>query len=323
MLFPKTVLVVEINKKGQVNTMENEKIQIIGVDHGFAMMKHTHGVFPNGLNRLSGEATLTNNTLIIDGQSFKIGEGRMLMKDDKTSDEDYFILTVAAVCKELKARGLDNAEVILAVGLPFSRFGIERQRFHDYLMRDGVIRANLDSEDYEFTVKEVCVYPQCYAAVASRLTDMGPEALCVDIGSKTVDIIHIINHVPVESESTSWPEALIECMERIKNEVYRQTNRRVTETQIQMVIEKGDCPIPDECVDVIRNGLHRFVEGIEAKLKENGFESDIIPIFYVGGGAGVMRRFRSGNRKNVTYIEDIRANAIGYEYLCRCMRKRG
>ena len=31
---------------------------IIGVDHGFAMMKCANGTFPNGLKRIQGEASL-------------------------------------------------------------------------------------------------------------------------------------------------------------------------------------------------------------------------------------------------------------------------
>ena len=307
--------------------MSNEKMNkpiIIGVDHGFAMMKYAHGTFPNGLKRIQGEASLENNTLVVDGQTYKIGEGRLPMKEEKTSDEDYFILTLASVCKEMKFRGLKQANVILAVGLPFSRFGIERKTFHDYLKREGLIQVSLDGEDYEIGINEVFVYPQCYAAIANRIGSMEAETLVVDIGSKTVDVIHFVDRVPQESESTSWPKALIECTESIKNEVYSQLNRNLTDTQIQKVMLEGDNPlIPEECVSIIRGVLHQFVESIEAKLRENGFEIDMIPIIYVGGGAGIMRRFRSGSRKNVTYIEDICANAIGYEYLCSRSVDRG
>ena len=55
---------------------KNTKPIIIGVDHGFSIMKHTHGVFPKGFKRLEGEATLTNNTLVYDEKTYKIGEGR-------------------------------------------------------------------------------------------------------------------------------------------------------------------------------------------------------------------------------------------------------
>ena len=68
--------------------MSNEKMNkpiIIGVDHGFAMMKYANGTFPNGLKRIQGEASLENNTLVVDGQTYKIGEGRLPMKEDTSS----------------------------------------------------------------------------------------------------------------------------------------------------------------------------------------------------------------------------------------------
>lgn len=149
----------------------------------------------------------------------------------------------------------------------------------------------------------------------------------MDIGSKTIDILHIVDHVPVESESTSILGALIECTEDIKNEVYRMTNRRVTETQIQTVMKTGTAQINEECLEIIRDRLKQFAKGVEAKLSELGFDLEMMPVTYVGGGrAEVMRQYGTFQleqtdgvfyRKNVRYIEDIRANAIGYEYLCK------
>lgn len=39
--------------------------------------------------------------------------------------------------------------------------------------------------------------------------------------------------------------------------------------------------------------------------------------YYVGGGAGVMRRFGSCTGENVRYVTDVRANALGYQYLAQ------
>ena len=315
--------------------ISEEKLLLVGVDHGFSMMKHTHGCFPNGIKRLNGAATLKKNTLELNGQFYKVGEGRLPMKADKVSDEDYFILTLAAIAKECQYYDITEACVIIAAGLPFSRFGQEKEAFEKYLMGDGFYIFNFDEKTYIINIEKVFVFPQCYAAIASSLGQLGPESLAVDIGSKTIDILHIVDHVPVESESTSILGALIECTEEIKNEVYRMTNRRVTETQIQTVMKTGTAEINEECLEIIRDKLKQFAKGVEAKLSELGFDPEMMPVTYVGGGAEIMRRYgtfqleqtngivpkeHSGGvflRKNVRYIEDIRANAIGYEYLCK------
>lgn len=44
----------------------------------------------------------------------------------------------------------------------------------------------------------------------------------MDIGSKTVDIIHTRKHIPVESDCITIPSALIQCMANINNVVYRK-----------------------------------------------------------------------------------------------------
>ena len=297
--------------------ISEEEVLIIGVDHGFSMMKHTHGCFPNGIKHLNGVATLKKNTLELNGQYYKVGEGRLPMKEDKVSDKDYFILTLAAIAKECQHYGISKAHVTIAAGLPFSRFGQEKEAFEDYLKGDGFYIYDFDDQTYIACIEKVFVFPQCYAAIASSLGQLGPESLAVDIGSKTIDILHIVDHVPVESESTSILGALIECTEEIKNEVYRMTNRRVTETQIQTVMRTGTAEMNEECLGIIIDKLKMFAGNVEAKLSELGFDPEMMPVTYVGGGAEIMRRYGTFRRKNVRFIEDIRANAIGYEYLCK------
>ena len=51
------------------------------------------------------------------------------MKDTKVEDDSFYLLTLAAVAKELKKRGLSDAKVFLAVGLPLTRFGAERNLY--------------------------------------------------------------------------------------------------------------------------------------------------------------------------------------------------
>lgn len=54
---------------------------------------------------------------------------------------------------------------------------------------------------------------------------------------------------------------------------------------------------------------------------------DLTQIIFVGGGAGVMKRFGSFGQGNIQYIEDVRANAKGYEmlgsaYLAKAQRRK-
>lgn len=296
----------------------NEKnVLLCGLDHGFSTMKTTHAIFDNGVEQLGGEASLSNNTLVYNGKNYKVGEGRLPMMKTKTEDESYFLLTLAGVAKELDVYHKQSADVILAVGLPFSRFGQEKQGFRDYLFRKEEIFFRYSGKEYRICIKDVMVFPQCYAAIADRMRMYGAESLIVDIGSKTVDVIHVQKYVPVERESTSIPEALIQCMEAIKSNVYQTCNKKVSEELIRQMITDGDAMIPEDCKSVIRDGLRNFAKGIEAKLLELGFDLEMMPVVYAGGGVMVMKRYGTIRGNHVHYLEDIRANARGYEYLAR------
>ena len=301
--------------------LEEQKILLCGIDHGFSTMKTAHFVFENGVKELGGEASLLTNTMKIDGKYFKVGEGRLPLKDTKVEDEDYFLLTLAAIAKEMDYYGLTDAEVCISAGLPFTRFGQEKAEFKEYL-NPGSMEFQYNGRDYHIICREVFLYPQCYAAVADRLGKLPAELLIVDIGSKTVDIIHTRKHVPVESDCITIPSALIQCMANINNVVYRKTNRTLTEEQIQQVMIYGNAPYSDKMVQIVKEELEVFAKGMEATLKEHGFDSEMTPVVYVGGGATVMKRFGSVFGRHIMHIEDVKANVIGYEYLAHQQLKR-
>ena len=58
-----------------------------------------------------------------------------------------------------------------------------------------------------------------------------------------------------------------------------------------------------------------LAKNVEAQLKENGFDPELTPIVYVSRGATVMKLFGRIRGANICYQEDVKANAIGYEYL--------
>ena len=72
--------------------------------------------------------------------------------------------------------------------------------------------------------------------------------------------------------------------------------------------------VPSNPQDIDIKVFH-LKEEQEAKLKELGFNTELTPIVYLGGGASVMRMFGSMKGPNICYLEDVRANAIGYEYI--------
>lgn len=296
---------------------KEEKILLAAIDHGFSSIKTPHFIFDNGVRKLGSATTLQENTLEYGNECYKTGEGRLPLKDDKTADKDFLLLTFAAIAKEAQYYGLTDGrelDVVIAAGLPFTRFGNEKNSFYDYLHR-GRETFRYEGQIYRINIVEVFLFPQCYAAVANILGKLSPNQLIVDIGSKTIDIIKTKNYVPVERSCTTIPEALIHCMAEINNAVYRRCNKRISEADIQQMMMTGKSLLPDSITTVIRDELKVFAENVEAQLKENGYDPELTPTVYVGGGASVMRLFGNIRGVHICYQEDVRANAIGYEYL--------
>ena len=91
---------------------------VIGVDHGYGNMKTRNTVFKSGVKKYSEDPAIATNVLQLDGMYYVIGESHKVFIANKNADDDYYILTLAAVAKELELRDLRSADVILAVGLP-------------------------------------------------------------------------------------------------------------------------------------------------------------------------------------------------------------
>lgn len=109
---------------------------IIGVDHGYAAMKTAHFSFHTGLVAHEHEPYTLNNVLEYGGKYYVVGSGRQPLQKDKTQTEDYYLLTLAAVAKELVYRNAGTAaDIHLASGLPLTSFGRDKKAFRDYLCR--------------------------------------------------------------------------------------------------------------------------------------------------------------------------------------------
>ena len=98
----------------------NEKNVVIGIDHGYKNMKTAHCCFPTALTKLRALPDDLNGILQFNGEIFKENGEKLNYVDnaDKTANNDYYILTLFAIAKEFKMRGLKETHVTLATGLP-------------------------------------------------------------------------------------------------------------------------------------------------------------------------------------------------------------
>ena len=134
----RNILKCAIRMKGlMMKTIHNTKI--IGIDHGYGNMKTANCCFPTGVLKSETEPVFTGDLLVWDGHYYSIGVGHKEFAPDKIKDEDYYVLTLAAIAKELKAENLTEAHIAIAAGLPLTWTSGQKADFRAYLMKNAEV----------------------------------------------------------------------------------------------------------------------------------------------------------------------------------------
>lgn len=184
---------------------------IIGIDHGYYAIKTAHCSFPAGLTSYGEHEPYTRQGLLeLDGCFFVCGSGRQPIQRDKTINDNYYLLTLAAIAKEIRQRGLPpECSVRIAAGLPLTSFGRDKPKFKDYLLRSNQpVNYKFEGVEYSITIEEVAIFPQGYAALMTEtgLLQDEPSMLLMDLGGWTVDLMRIDNAIPVADTAHSFWE---------------------------------------------------------------------------------------------------------------------
>ena len=291
---------------------------IIGVDHGYAAMKTAHFAFPSGLVAYEYEPYTLSNVLEYGGKFYVVGSGRQPLQKDKTQAEDYYLLTLAAIAKELEYRNAGTmADVHLATGLPLTSFGRDKKAFRDYLCRDGKpVSFRFEGLDYTITISKVSLYPQGYAAV---LTQSGllnePSVIVADIGGWTVDLMRLDNRIPNAATCRSLELGMIRCVDDIREQVRRETGLSLTDAQIENMLAGHPCTVSEAVRDIVNQQGRKYTEHLLSATMEAGFDLHAIPAVLLGGGASVVSRHLSpkdGLCKTIFLLDD-KVNAVGFE----------
>lgn len=295
---------------------------IIGFDNGYQFGKTANVMFDNGVFPLGKvEPSVREHSLKFERKYYKVGEGRAAITEDKVSDENARLLTMVAIAKELSAERITKADVILAVGLPFSDYGREKKELIEYYKQKPIIKYEFEGIKYEITISKVFVFPQCYSAIAQRLGNMKQDYLIVDIGSKTTDVIYICNGIPVESKSITIERAMVKWIRQIQGSLQIQYGKNIPENEILKVILRQSNNLPKAYVTLIRKGITEQIEELILELEEREYDLTYTNVIFVGGGAIAVKNFTE-QKENIAYDCDILANAKGYEFLADQMLRK-
>ena len=290
-------------------------IKIIGVDHGYGNIKTANCCFPTGITGYDAEPLFTADMLVHEGRYYLIGEGHKEFLAEKTMDDDYYLLTLVAVAKELALEGLTEAGVFLAVGLPLTWTASQKAEFAAYLSRKEEIDFTYRKVDYLIRIAGVKVYPQGYAAVVQMKSQMKGVCMVADIGNGTMNVLYMVGGKPQTGRMYTEKFGTYQCTLAAREEFMRRTRRELNDAIIDEVLRTGTADIREEDLSIIHASAAEYVEGIFRRLREHGYDENTMTLYITGGGGCLVRHFGHFNAERVRFVDDICAAAKGYEYL--------
>ncbi|MBO4869603.1 MAG: ParM/StbA family protein [Clostridia bacterium] len=296
---------------------------IIGIDHGYGNIKTANHVFRTGVLQSDGEPLFTKNLLVYDGKYYTVGEGHKEFTADKQKDGDYYVLTLAAIATELKDRGITDAEVIIAAGLPLTWTNGQKAEFSAYLTQNKEVAFTFQRINYRIRIEGAVIYPQGYAAVSEYATKLKGVNMVADVGNGTMNTLTIINGVPQQGRMFTEQFGTYQCTLAVREAFSQKTHRNIDDSIIEEVLINGAADIGEKDLEIITATATEYVRDIFRRLREHGYDDKTVTLYVAGGGGCLIRNFGSYNAYRVFFVDDIRAAARGYEYMAELQFERG
>ena len=298
------------------------KEKIIGVDHGNGFIKTVHKVFKSGIDTYKTELPMTEGVLSMNGLHHAIGEHIKPYNPDKTTTDEYFNLTLAAIAEEIEANryARKTSEIILAAGLPIEFYGHQKGGFKSYLEQKKEIFFRYSGIDYAVKIKKADIFPQGMAAVATSKEFLTGVVNIIDVGSGTIDVMQLIDGKPVLSKCISLPLGVLTCVSEIQKHFRMKLNEELDEYHVQAVLQAKESDLPAEYIAPMIEVITDYTNRVLATLKQKGINTTLQKCHFCCGGAIVFEKY-GVKSTNFSFNTDIKANAKGYERLSKEINK--
>ena len=297
---------------------------LIAIDHGNKLIKiPNHAPFTSGVQE-SDTPPYGGETLKYQGKYYTLSERRIPYQRDKTEDERFFILTLFAIAYELQAAGEHSPNIIriqLAVGLPPAHYGTQHKAFVNYFIGRGAVQFEYQGRTYSIYIEKVLCFPQAYAAAVTILKSLRdkPKALIIDQGGMTTDLMLLKDGVGDLSVCESLEHGVITLYNQVKSKVSAELDVLLEESEIDAILMGRKDHVSTAVASMVEQQAQEFINDLFSTLRERGLELKSGVVVFVGGGAILLRKQieASGKVGNSLFVEDIRANAKGFELLYR------
>ena len=302
--------------------LEGSNLIVVSVDHGYGNMKTANFCFPTGVKVWDTEPTFGNDVLYNDGKYYTIGAGHKEYISDKADDLDFYLLTLAAIARELNTENIHTAEILLAAGLPLTWVGEQKEEFKKYLLKNKTVDYTFRDKEYHVTFAGAEIFPQGFAAVANQLHEFkGANMLC-DIGNGTMNILRINDRRPVPDQCYTEKYGTYQCTLAAMEALLKKLGKAVDESIIERVLRFGEANVSETVQSVISATTREYVSGIMRRLREHGYDPELMRLYVVGGGSCLIKNFFDYDPNSVTINQDVCATAKGYELMAERKWKR-
>lgn len=295
---------------------------LISVDHGNKQVKTAHKIFTSGLRESAVRPALGEEYIEYQGRYYALTNQRLSYRRDKSSDESYFVLTLFAIAYEALAANAYNESgtlsVDLLIGLPPAHYGAQYKRFEAYFAR-GQVEFFFGDRPFTLFLNSVTAYPQAYAAAMSVFSQVRamPKCIVVDIGGFTTDYLVMHNGAPDLASCSSMEHGVIALYNRCINEINGSFDLLLSESDVDQVLLGAEDCLPTNVQKVIRGQAALFVDELVNRLREQMIDLRVTRTVFTGGGALLLKHYLTQCERvgQCLFVEDIRANAKGYELL--------
>lgn len=291
-------------------------VAVIGVDHGYGNIKTASCAFPTGVIAHDKKPYFTENLLLYEGRYYTIGQGHKEYRNLKVSDNDYYLMTLAAIGRELATQRRTNAKVYLAAGLPLSWVMDQQEAFRAYLLQNQSAQFTFRGTDYSVEFVGAEIYPQSFAAIASRLHEFKGVNMIADIGNGTVNLLRVVDRKPdpttMVTEACGVKDCAIAMRLALANE---HAGAKVDDSIIERIIRKGTDEIDRDYLNTLVNAARSYTDGLFRRMREDGYDPRTMKLYVMGGGSCLIQNFGDFDDSRVDFNNDLHANAKGYEAL--------
>jgi len=305
---------------------KHNNFYIIGVDAGYGNMKTARTIYPTGLVAMDTKPFFDGDILEYNGTWYRIGEGHKAYNPDKTADEDFYILTLASIAAELSTEQMTEANVHLALGLPTTWTGRQREDYRSYMMRNPDVQFVFNDVLYRIHLTDCIVFPQGYAALVplmdndkrfNEFRQFTGTVMMADIGNGTMNIMRLVNGKP--NDQHCWTEVLgvNQCMLTARKQMMDKYGIDMPESVIEQFLRTGTANLARELLDNLTDIVRGYVTGLFDALRVHGYDARLMKLFVMGGGGCLVKNFGKYDPGAVIFVDDLHASAKGYEYMAQ------